>query len=84
LAKMFAQKLVAIVDHLDDPAWIDRELVSLARAHRGYGVSADMYPPVGAALLATLREACGDAWTVAAEEAWAAAYQKLAQAMIGG
>jgi hemoglobin-like flavoprotein len=80
-AKMFAQKLVAIVDHLDDPAWMERQLDTLARAHRGYGVTPEMYPPVGSALLATLREACGDEWSTAAESAWAAAYEKLAQAM---
>ena len=83
LAKMFAQKLVAIVDHLDDPVWVERELGALAHAHHGYGVSADMYPPVGAALIATLKEACGSDWTPEAEEAWAAAYQRLAAAMTG-
>lgn len=83
LSKMFAQKLTAIVDHLDDPIWVDRELGTLARAHHSYGVSPDMYPPVGAALLATLKEACGDDWTPAAEKAWAAAYERLAAAMTG-
>jgi hemoglobin-like flavoprotein len=81
LAKMFAQKLMAIVDHLDDAAWVERELGTLARAHHGYGVTPEMYSPVGSALLATLREACGDEWSPAAERAWASAYEKLAQAM---
>ena len=29
--KMFAQKLTAVVDHLDDPAWLGRELADGAR-----------------------------------------------------
>lgn len=80
--KMFAQKLAAIVDHIDDPAWLDRELATLAANHVGYGVTPAMYPWVGEALIATLREACGDAWSEAAERAWTAAYASLVDAIL--
>jgi hemoglobin-like flavoprotein len=76
--KMFAQKLTAIVDHLDEPAWLDRELVLLASKHVSYGVTDEMYAWVGDALIKTLREACGDDWTDEAEAAWRAAYGSLA------
>ncbi len=81
--KMFAQKLTALVDHLDDPAWIGRELETLAAKHASYGVTAEMYPWVGEALIATLAEACGDAWSPAAEQAWRAAYGSLMAAILG-
>lgn len=55
--KLFAQKLVALVDHLDDSAWLDRELGKLAASHEHYGVTREMYPWVGEALVATVREA---------------------------
>jgi hemoglobin-like flavoprotein len=80
--KMFAQKLTAIVDHLGDPAWLDREVVSLASKHASYGVTDEMYAWVGDALIATLREACGDAWTDEVERAWRDAYAALASAII--
>lgn len=80
--KMFAQKLAAIVDHLDDPAWLDRELATLAANHASYGVTAAMYPWVGEALIATLREACGDAWTDEAERTWSDAYASLVAAIL--
>ncbi len=83
LHKMFAQKLTAIVDHIDDPAWLERELGRLAANHAGYGVTADMYPWVGEALIATLREACGPAWSDAAERAWVNAYAALSRAIVG-
>ena len=83
LNKMFAQKLTALVDHLDEPAWLDRELATLAAKHVGYGVTAEMYPWVGDALVATLREACGDAWSDAAEQAWMQAYASLVTAILG-
>ena len=81
--KMFAQKLTAIVDHLDDPAWLNRELATLAANHVSYGVTREMYPWVGEALIATLEEACGDAWTPAADRAWKDAYASLVTAILG-
>lgn len=80
--KMFAQKLVALVDHLGDPGWLARELGALAASHAGYGVTAEMYPWVGDALVATLGEACGPDWTAAAERAWRDAYADLARAIL--
>lgn len=80
--KMFAQKLSAIVDHIDDPAWLDRELVSLASKHIGYGVTPEMYGWVREALIVTLAEACGDAWTPEADAAWRAAYGALAEKIL--
>jgi hemoglobin-like flavoprotein len=81
--KMFAQKLTALVDHLDDPTWLDRELHQLAANHRGYGVTDEMYPWVGEALIATLREACAESWSDDAERAWKAAYASLVAAILG-
>lgn len=81
-AKAFAQKLTALVDHLTDPAWLERELPTLAANHRFYGVTAEMYPWVGEALLATLREACGPAWSPEAERAWTELYGTVTRAML--
>ena len=81
--KLFAQKLVSLVDHLDDPAWLDRELSKLAASHERYGVTREMYPWVGEALVATVREACEDAWSEAAESAWTDAYDSLMRAILG-
>jgi hemoglobin-like flavoprotein len=81
MSKMFTQKLVAIVDHIEDPVWIEHELGHMAASHVGYGVSAEMYAPVGEALIDTLREACGESWTPEAERAWRSAYAALSAAM---
>jgi hemoglobin-like flavoprotein len=80
--KMFAQKLTAIVDHIGDPEWLDRELKPLATNHVHYGVRADMYSWVGDALIQALREACADAWSTEAEASWNAAYGALRDAML--
>ena len=81
--KMFAQKLTAIVDHVDDPKWLDRELVTLASKHVSYGVTDEMYAWVGDALIATLREACGSEWSDDAEAAWRSAYGALTDKILG-
>ena len=81
--KMFAQKLTALVDHLEDPAWLGRELATLAANHTSYGVTPEMYPWVGEALIATLREACGEAWSPEAEQCWTEAYASLVAAIHG-
>jgi len=80
--KMFAQKLAAIVDHVNDPTWMSRELGALAASHASYGVTIEMYAWVGDALIATIREACGEVWTDELERAWRDAYGVVANAII--
>ncbi|MBC7171703.1 MAG: flavoprotein [Polyangiaceae bacterium] len=80
--RSFGKKLVAIVDHLDDPEWTQRTLESLAAGHVGYGVTAPMYDHVGDALIDTLREGCGDAFSPEVERAWREAYARISAAML--
>ena len=80
--KMFAQKLTAVVDNLDDPDWAKRELSALAHSHAGYGVTEEMYPWVGEALIDALRVSCGAAWSSEAEHAWRQAYVAITQAVL--
>lgn len=82
LHKMFAQKLTALVDHVEDPAWLQRELAALAASHTSYGVTAEMYPWVGDALLETLADACSSAWTPEAEQAWRDVYAAVTRAIL--
>ena len=53
----------------------------LGARHRGYGVSADHYAPVGAALLWTLEQTLGGEFTPEVKASWADAYLVLAAAM---
>jgi len=75
--KMFAQKVTMIVDHFEDPEWLQRELADVALSHEKYGVRPEMYAWVGEALIDTVREACGAEWNDAAEQAWREAYDKI-------
>jgi hemoglobin-like flavoprotein len=54
---------------------------ALGRRHVGYGVQDEHYATVGAALLWTLGQGLGDAFTPEVEAAWATAYGVLSSVM---
>jgi hemoglobin-like flavoprotein len=54
---------------------------SMGRRHAGYGVRDEHYDTVGAALLWTLEQGLGSAFTPAVREAWTAALGVLAVTM---
>ena len=54
---------------------------ALGQRHKGYGVTADQYAPVGAALLWTLEKGLGPDFTPETKAAWTEAYTALAGVM---
>ena len=71
-----------VVKSLDRLEAILPAVKALASKHVGYGVTEEHYAPVGAALLWTLRQGLGEAFTPAVEEAWTVAYGTLSTVMI--
>lgn len=82
--RMLLQAIVAVVDHLEDGAWLDGTLRALGRKHVEYGVSEEMYPLVASALIDSLRDASGEHWDEPTQLAWAGALSFIAQTMIAG
>jgi len=70
------------VGSLNDLEKILPAVRALGQRHAGYGVAAADYQPVGEALLWTLGQAFGEAFTPELKDAWVAAYTLLAGAMI--
>jgi len=54
----------------------------LGRRHIGYGVKNKDYDSVGAALLWTLEQGLGDAFTAEVKEAWTLTYNTIAKVMM--
>lgn len=81
---MLTQALVAVMDHLEDAPWLQNTLHALGARHVDYGVTDEMYGWVGASLLATLAEACGNDWSPEVESAWGEAYGAIAGLMQEG
>jgi len=75
--------LAIVVNGLDNLPSILPAASALAKKHVGYGVTAEHYAPVGAALLWTLEKGLGDGWTPPVAAAWTSAYTTLSGYMIG-
>jgi hemoglobin-like flavoprotein len=73
--------LALAVGMLRDMPTLVMTLQGLARRHVGYGVKDEHYDKVGEALLWTLENGLGDAFTPQVRDAWAALYTTVANVM---
>jgi len=78
------QMLGVAVALLEQPFALEPSLEALGRRHAGYGVEARHYDTVGIALLDTLSECLGSAFTRELLDAWTALYAIVARAMQSG
>ncbi|HEX4049305.1 MAG TPA: globin family protein [Steroidobacteraceae bacterium] len=69
------------VNGLDDLSSLVPAVQDLGRRHVRYGVTEHHYSVVGAALLWTLQQGLGSAFTADVHDAWAATYEVLANTM---
>jgi hemoglobin-like flavoprotein len=76
--------LTEIVAQLDRPESLVPEVSALGRQHVHYGVKEADYETAGAALLWTIEQGLGDAFTPAVREAWTEAYLLVATLMRRG
>jgi hemoglobin-like flavoprotein len=82
--KMLQDAIVAVVDHVEDAAWLKETLFALGAKHVEYGVTREMYDWVGGCLLATLAEIAGSSWSPTVERAWIEAYGAITGLMLEG
>ncbi|MCA9957602.1 MAG: hypothetical protein KC413_14960 [Anaerolineales bacterium] len=75
------QTIGVAVAHLDKLGDIVPVVQKLGQRHAGYGVQPADYDTVGEALLWTLEQGLGDAFTPQAKQAWTAVYITLADTM---
>ncbi|NWK78365.1 NO-inducible flavohemoprotein [Aquitalea sp. LB_tupeE] len=78
-----AMAVAAYAEHIDAPEVLLPVLERVAHKHASLGIRAEHYPIVGKHLLASIREVLGEeAAPDSLLEAWAAAYQQLADLLI--
>lgn len=82
--QMLMSMIAGAVSGLRDLPRLSPVLRSLGARHVGYGVQDGHYATVGSALLWTLEQGLGDAFTPDVREAWTAAYGLLAGTMQAG
>jgi hemoglobin-like flavoprotein len=79
--RMLMQALGLTVKGLDAPDKLIPILEALGRRHVEYGVRDEHYDSVGQALLWTLEQGLGEAFTPPVRDAWTAAYTLVASVM---
>ena len=75
------QMIGAAVGLLDQPHKLIPVLENLGRRHAGYGVRDEHYDTVGSALLTTLQQGTGVAFTPEVRDAWIDVYGVIASTM---
>jgi len=80
--KKLVQVLGTAVNGLDHLETLLPVVEELGRRHAGYGVLERHYGSVGEALLSTLEDGLGEAWSPAAAAAWTKTYDVLSSVMM--
>jgi nitric oxide dioxygenase len=80
--KKLMATLAVVVNGLSDLESVLPAASALAKRHVAYGAKPAHYPVVGGALLWTLEQGLGEAWTPDVAAAWSAAYGTLSGYMI--
>jgi len=78
----FMSTLAVIVDNLHKPEALAERYADLGRIHARLGVTAAQFPPMGEALIATIRNTLGDRFTADIEAAWRVAYADFSRELI--
>jgi len=79
--RMLTHMLGGIIYSLSRPEYLILGLRSLGRQHEGYGVQKEHYPIVREALLETIEDELGDAYTHKVRHAWQSALDLVVQSM---
>ena len=82
--KKLLQILSVAVSSLDNLGALSKTVEDLGRRHANYGVTDAHYDAVGVALLWTLEQGLGSAWTLEAAVAWKEVYGLLSSIMRSG
>lgn len=77
-----AHAVWAYASNIDNPGALKEAVSRIGHKHASLGVTAEQYPIVGQGLLAAIKDVLGSAATPEILEAWAAAYQQLADIFV--
>lgn len=80
--RALAAAICAYAKHIENPSVLASAVELIAQKHASLGIQAQHYPIVGSNLLSSIKEVLGDAATPDVIDAWAAAYNQLADLFI--
>ena len=68
--QMLNETLAAVIDHLEDADWVKSNMEALGLRHQSYEITGEMYDMWIEALVETLQELSGEAWSEHLERVW--------------
>ncbi len=74
--------LKLVIENVRKPEALAPALIAMGERHQGYGALAEHYPVVASALIDTMKNMAGDAWTESIESAWSQALNVIAKIML--
>ncbi|SJL82598.1 NO-inducible flavohemoprotein [Vibrio palustris] len=80
--RALANAVLAYAEHIDDPSALNAVVERIAHKHTSLGIRPEQYAIVGKHLLASIKEVLGEAASQELIDAWAIAYQQLADLFI--
>ena len=80
--RALAAAICAYAKHIENPVVLADAVELIAQKHASLGIQPQHYPIVGSNLLASIKEVLGDIATAEIIDAWAAAYNQLADLFI--
>lgn len=81
--RALANAVLAYARHIDNPAVLGDAIQLIVHKHVSLNILPEHYPIVGSCLLQAIREVLGEVATDEIVQAWADAYQQLADLLIG-
>jgi len=84
LERKFIDTLIAVVELIGEPDRVRPRLEELGKRHATYGAQPEHYPLVCDALIETIREASGEAWSAQLETEWSQALLLVSEIMLIG
>jgi hemoglobin-like flavoprotein len=82
--KMLAQAIIAVLAHIDDPSWLEANLIPLGRRHESLGVEPHMYDRFAETLVDFLAVNADGYWPENSRTHWLAALDLVTEIMCQG
>ena len=83
-AKRLRSAVISVVDHLDDPLWLNETLGDLGAPPSGWAVASEMCEAVSTCMVAAMVEIGGTRWTPQMTDAWVEALDAVTWPMLLG
>jgi hemoglobin-like flavoprotein len=81
-AVMLRIAVKGVLEHLEEPDWLEHVLGSLGARHAAWGVTEAMYSEFAECLLSAMAETAGEDWTPGLARGWSHTLEDITELML--